>query len=335
MDSILEVKATYNDRLDKYIVNQINESRNQIISLIKYGNVFVNENIIKKPSYKVVENDKIKIIFPNIEKTKSDKKVNFDIETLYEDQYLMVINKPSGLIVHEAPSHNEVTIVDWLKSKNISLSTINGDERHGIVHRLDKGTSGAMVIAKTNEVHQMLSNQLQNKTMGRYYLALIDMPLKESIVIDKPIARNRNNRLKMGIVSNGKNAKTAFAKLLLNEEKKLELIACKLFTGRTHQIRVHLESIQRHIVNDNLYGYKENFKVPMERILLHAYKIYFVHPISKQNIKLTAPIPNGIKNYLENIFNKESLNEKILPSSFEHHFDDANSWLCKSTTTSS
>ena len=230
----------------------------------------------------------------------------------------MVINKPAGVVVHPAPSVKGATVVDWLKERGVSLSTISGEERHGIVHRIDKDTTGALVIAKTDEAHKKLSLQLQDKSMGRYYLALIDYPLKESGIIDRPIGRNRNNRLKMDIVSNGKEAKSAFCKLIESDEN-VELIAVKLFTGRTHQIRVHLNSLGRHILGDVLYGFKSK-KDTIKRVLLHAYKLYLIHPMTGKNMEFIAPLFPDMKNYLYQKFNKGEIDEKINPNSINSLF---------------
>lgn len=201
-------------------------------------------------------------------------------------------------------------MVDWLKLKNISLSTISGEERHGIVHRLDKGTSGVMVIAKTNEAHLNLSKQLEDKSMGRYYLAILDLALKENVIIEKPIGRNPNNRLKMSIEENGRYAKSAFSKIALSDNEKFELIACKLYTGRTHQIRVHLSSINRHILGDNLYGFKGELN-KINRFLLHAYYLYLTHPVTNKQMCFKANLPEDMKNFLNTNFQKENINDKI------------------------
>jgi len=199
----------------------------------------------------------------------------------------------------------EATLVDWLKSKNIKLSTISGEERHGIVHRIDKETSGALVVAKTNEAHQFLSEQLSNKSMGRYYLAIIDLPLKENCEIDRAIGRNPKNRLKNCVInSGGRSAKTQFLKLCNDETE--ELIACKLFTGRTHQIRVHLASINRHIIGDELYGAKES----SDRIMLHAYILYLIHPKTKKLMQFKASLFEDMENRINKIC-KEEKDEKL------------------------
>ena len=251
------------NRLDKFLALQIDASRNQIEQLIKKEYVKVDGKTVNKTGLKLKENQSVEVHFPQTELNPT-KDENFvkeslkdkEIEIIYEDDDILVVNKPYNLTVHDAPSVKDATLVDWLKLKKISLSTISGEERHGIVHRLDKCTSGVMVVAKTNEAHVGLSKQLEDKSMGRYYLAIIDMPLKDNIIIEKPIGRSSNNRLKMAIEENGRNAKSAFSKLALSNNEKFELIAAKLYTGRTHQIRVHLSSMNRHILGDNLYGFK-------------------------------------------------------------------------------
>jgi 23S rRNA pseudouridine1911/1915/1917 synthase len=157
------------------------------------------------------------------------------------------------------------------------------------VHRIDKETSGALVIAKNNEAHVSLSAQLEDKSMGRYYLAIIDLPLKENVVVELPIGRSLKNRLKMDVVKDGRMAKSAFAKLVLSKDTKKELIAAKLFTGRTHQIRVHLQGLSRHILGDSLYGFKsQNGTIP--RVMLHAYILYLKHPRTGQLLQINAPL---------------------------------------------
>ena len=195
-----EIYATINDeRLDIFLSRVLDISRNQITNLIKNANVKVNDILVLKPSFKIEENDKININFPQKQDIISDIKVDFDIEVIYEDDDLLVINKPPNLVVHSAPSVKEHTLVDWLVQRKTLLSNINGENRPGIVHRLDKGTSGVMVVAKNNIAHEKLSLQLRDKTMGRIYLALCDYALKENCIVEKPIGRNPSNRLKKGI----------------------------------------------------------------------------------------------------------------------------------------
>jgi len=301
--------STQEIRLDLFLSEQLHESRNQIEQLIKKGFVTVQNKHKAKSGLKLQVGQKVTVEFPKLVKEEA-LEVDFDIEIVFEDNYFMVINKPSGVIVHGAPSVHEATLVDWLKKKNISLSTISGEERHGIVHRIDKGTSGLLVIAKTNEAHEKLSKQLETKTMGRYYLAMIDLPLKDDITVDKPIARNPHNRLKMGIVNGGKNAKTSFIKLCSSDDNKYELIAAKLYTGRTHQIRVHLESLQRHILGDVLYGFKGNLD-KLKRVYLHAFCLYLQHPITGVDMNFTIGMPEDMEQFYNKNFTKEEDDKKI------------------------
>ncbi len=296
-------------RLDIYLSKMMNETRNQIDQLITKGFVKVENKKKAKSGLKLQLGQKIIVTLPEVVKQEA-LKVEFDVDIVYEDEYFMVLNKPSGVIVHGAASVSEATLVDWLKLKGISLSTISGDERHGIVHRLDKGTSGLIVIAKTNDAHVALSKQLEDKTMGRYYLAITDLPLKDDMIINQPIARNPNNRLKMGVVLNGKMAKTSFSKISLSDNEKYELVAAKLFTGRTHQIRVHLESIDRHILGDSLYGFKGNID-KIKRVYLHAYSLYLKHPITNKEMIFNVELPEDMKNFYLNNFSKENYSEKI------------------------
>jgi len=305
------------NRLDKFLASQIDASRNQIEQLIKKEFVKVDGKTVSKTGLKLKVNQEVEVHFPEAElnPVKDEEFVkeslkDKDVKIIYEDDYILVVNKPYNLTVHDAPSVKDATLVDWLKLKNISLSTISGEERHGIVHRLDKGTSGVMVIAKTNEAHVGLSRQLEDKSMGRYYLAIIDLPLKDNIVVEKPIGRNPNNRLKMSVENNGKNAKSAFAKIMPSINEKYELIACKLFTGRTHQIRVHLGSMNRHILGDNLYGFKGELN-KINRFYLHAYNLYLTHPITNEEMSFKADLPEDINNFLNNNFQTEMIDDNI------------------------
>lgn len=297
------------ERLDTFLSTQIGQTRSQIAGLIKSESVWVDGKLVARPGVKLKENQKVKVEFPEA-KIEKAKKVDFDVEVLYEDNDILVINKPSGLTVHPAPSVKEATLVDWLKHKGIRLATISGEERNGIVHRLDKGTSGTMVVAKNNEAHEFLSAQLKDKSMGRYYIAVITPPLKDDLTtIEANIGRSSSNRLKMSCgLEHAKYAKTVFKQLVLSDDEKYQLIACKLFTGRTHQIRVHLETISRHIVGDHIYGLSPKAD-KSERILLHAYMIYFIHPTTKEKMFFQAEFDDIMKNAIEKKFNLESLNE--------------------------
>jgi len=525
--------AQCSERLDVFLSSQLRISRNQISSLIKSAAVRVDGAVQTKPGYKLSAGELVHIYYPApAPQQMSAERLNFDVEILYEDDDLLVVNKPAGLTVHPAASVKEPTLVDWLKSRGYLLSTLGGELRAGIVHRLDKLTSGALLVAKNNAAHAALSAQLSDKSMGRIYLALIDLPLKEPCVIERPISRNPANRLKMGIVPGGRNAKSAFYEILSGAEltelqnsaekcdeilgadagdstaadknagadktsaadkilaanasasristeekilgdatdkiltgnadkisvvstggdkilnaskdadtskilatdlsargneilnadpaagmdkisttdasasknagmdkilnayagtdnadeisnncmqsadkipsnradnvdkiltadmnanktkaarpaenkflnfknpaknqilppinlKSFNLVAAKLFTGRTHQIRVHLSSINRHILGDHLYGFKsENAKI--SRILLHAYLLYFIHPRSGKEVKVCAGLPSEFLNFTTNQKVKDEIYEKILPTNVERYFSDTSGWL--------
>ena len=316
------------NRLDKFLASNIDASRNQIEQLIKKEYVKLDGKVVSKTGLKLKENQSINVHFPEAEFNNSIKDESFikksledkNVEIIYEDNDILVINKPYNLTVHDAPSVKDATLVDWLKLNNISLSTLSGEERHGIVHRLDKGTSGVMVVAKTNQAHLGLSKQLEDKSMGRYYIAIIDMPLKDNVIIDKPIGRNQNNRLKMSIEENGRNAKSAFYKLDLSNKENFELIAAKLYTGRTHQIRVHLSSMNRHILGDNLYGFKGELN-KINRFYLHAYYLYLTHPITNKQMRFKANLPNDMDEFLNINFQRENINEKLNENNIVNYFN--------------
>jgi len=286
----MKLTADKNERLDKFLSRMLDIARNQTEQLIKKGFVKINGKTVKKGGVKLKPGDIVEYEIPESEKSE-EKEVNFDIPVLYEDEDMLVINKPAGIVVHPAPSVKEPTVVDWLKSKGYSLSNLAGEERFGIVHRIDKETSGALLIAKNNKTHAFLSDQLKDKSMGRYYIFLLNHPLKEAVCVNKPIARNPKNRLKMAVIEGGRKAKTLFVPIEKN------LAAAKLFTGRTHQIRVHLNSIGRYILGDSVYG-KKNQNIP--RTMLHARELYFTHPSGKK-LSIIAPLFDDFKSLLKGI----------------------------------
>jgi len=303
-------------RLDKLLSLQLNKSRNQIEKLIKDGLVKVDGVTVLKPSFKLTIGNRVAYQFLKAPK-KEFYNLDIEIEKIYEDEDILVLNKPPGLVVHPAPSVKEPTLVDWLRKENIRLSTISGEERNGIVHRLDKETSGALLIAKTNFAHEALSKQLQDRSMGRYYLAIINYPLKDNIVVDKPIARNPKNRLKMAIVKGGKEAKTTFSKIS-QSKRETELIVAKLYSGRTHQIRVHLTSLNRYILGDRLYGQED--KKLEHRIYLHAYLLYFIHPRDGKLVEVVAPLLDDMSRYIKENFNKDIEYDKLSKDEIKSYF---------------
>jgi 23S rRNA pseudouridine1911/1915/1917 synthase len=292
-------------------------SRSQVAKLIEAGRVTVEGELVTRPSRRVEGGERVcsRIISAP---RREEIPVAFDVPVLYEDAHLMVLDKPAGIVVHPAPSVREATLVDWLVKRGVSLSTLSGEERHGIVHRLDRETSGAIVIAKSNAVHQALSDELKSREMGRYYLALIDHPLREDCRIDRPIARHPKNRLKMGIVEGGRPARTDLIKLAQGTNGT-ELIAARLHTGRTHQIRVHLGSLGRHILGDTLYGFK-NGKGRIPRVFLHASLLYLTHPVTGKRLEVTAPLPADMRAYLERHFERSIIDESYLSGAVDAEF---------------
>lgn len=280
-------------RLDECVAQGLHISRSQAQELIKQGCVQSNGIKSQKSGLKLTKDTILQITLPvQSPKPAALQIPPLEITRIYEDEELLILNKPPNLVIHSAPSVKEATLVDWLQAQGVMLSTLSGANRAGIVHRLDKQTSGAIAIAKTNATHAYLSQQLKDRAMGRYYLAFIDKPLKEPRMIVCNLARHPNNRLKMANidamgqrVSSARFSQSAFIPLINTQETSL--LAIKLYTGRTHQIRAHLESINRHILGDRLYGYTGALEC---RVMLHAYLLYLTHPITRKQMVFRAEI---------------------------------------------
>lgn len=318
---MLQFSSIYEERLDVFLSSIMHQSRSQIAKMIKNNQVSINQKLENKTSYQVKIKDEIIVKFPQIQQMEEKYTPDFDIEILYEDDDVLILNKNPNIVVHGASSVKEATLVDWLISKGYALSNLNGENRAGLVHRLDKGTSGAIVIAKNNKSHSFLAKQLLDKSMGRFYLALCDLALKEERMFnEKNIARCTNNRLKKIATTswqnNAKSAKSEFLNLL--SSKECSLIAARLYTGRTHQIRAHLADFNRYILGDELYGYKG--KIKYNRVMLHAYCIYFLHPRTKQKVFIKAPLFDDFKEILRNNFTQGDIDEKISLDFIKHSF---------------
>ena len=286
-------------RLDKYLSNEYPDlSRVYIQKLIEDGSIIVNEKK-EKSSYKIKENDVIYI--EDVEVSELDIVAeNIPLDIVYEDKDIIVINKKQGMVVHPAPGVYEGTLVNALLYHCKDLSSINGVKRPGIVHRIDKDTSGLIVVAKNDFAHEALSNQLKDKTMNREYIAIVHGIINENRgKINAPIGRDLKNRIKMAVVKDGKDAITHFD--VLERYKSYTLIHCKLETGRTHQIRVHMAYINHPIACDPVYGPKPTLKGNGQ--YLHAKKLTLVHPTSKEIMVFECELPLHFKEVIEELKN--------------------------------
>lgn len=284
------------ERIDKYLSENTNYSRSKIKEMLDKGLIKVNGEVVKA-SFKVDSNDKIDIPSDYIKPINiSGEDIKLDI--LYEDDDIMVVNKPSGMVVHPGNGNTEHTLVNALIHHTSKLSSSNGDIRPGIVHRIDKDTSGTLLIAKNDKVHDILSEGFKNKTIKREYIALLKgvYPHKEA-VIDAPIGRDPNNRLKMTVTDiNSKNAITHMK--VLKRYNDYTLVSLRLETGRTHQIRVHMKYIGYPVYNDPVYT---RDKCTSFGQFLHAKSLEFNHPITGKHMYFEAPLPEEFSNFINNL----------------------------------
>ena len=284
--------------MDIYIAENFNElSRTMIKKLIESNNILVNDKS-EKVSYKVQANDNISIDVPEAKETKL-KAQEIPLDIIYEDSDIIVVNKPKGMVVHPANGNPDGTLVNAILSicKN-SLSGIGGELRPGIVHRLDKDTSGLIIVAKNDKAHINMSEQIKERNVKKTYIALVrgNVP-EEEATINMPIGRSTKDRKKMAVTKNGKQAITHFK--VLKRYSKYTLLEIKIETGRTHQIRVHMAEIGYPVVGDAVYSNGKN-EFGIEGQMLHAYKLEFMHPITNKHMELTAPLPQYFEEILKN-----------------------------------
>lgn len=273
-------------RIDKYIADMSDISRSFAAKLCDEEKVLLNGKTAKKKQ-SLEAGDVIEIFLPPVENIEA-KPEDISIDIVYEDDDVIVVNKPQGMVVHPAPGNESGTLVNALLH-HCTLSAINGVMRPGIVHRIDKDTSGLLVVAKNNEAHMFLSDQLKERKALRKYVSLVNGNITEdTFTVDKPIARHPKDRKKMAIVHGGREAITHVK--VLERFGQYTLIECVLQTGRTHQIRVHLASLGHSIVGDKTYGIKKE-KFNLEGQLLHAKTIGFVHPKTKKTMEFDSQIP--------------------------------------------
>jgi pseudouridine synthase, rluA family len=290
-------------RLDAYISKQMQDlSRSMIQKLLEGNKINVNGKS-EKPAYKVQNGDIIEI---NIEEPKEVKIEAQDIplDIIYEDEDILVVNKQKGLVVHPANGNPDGTLVNAVMAHcKDSLSGIGGELRPGIVHRLDKDTSGLLIIAKNDKAHIQMSNQIKNREVKKTYIALVRGTIAENeATINMPIGRSTKDRKKMAVTKSGKEAVTHFKVLnrYTTDKGSYTLLEIKIDTGRTHQIRVHMAEIGHPVIGDVVYSNGKN-EFGVEGQCLHAKRLEFTHPITGKEMKLEAPLPEYFKNIIEHL----------------------------------
>lgn len=273
-------------------------SRSYIQKLIENGSVCVDGKLCTSKKEKLRSGSEISIAFPPVSSCEAAAE-DIPLDIVYEDNDLIVVNKPKGMVVHPAAGNLNGTLVNGLLFHCGKLSQINGVERPGIVHRIDKDTSGLLVVAKSDEAHRGLAMQFAEHSITRLYRAVSYYNFKESeMTVDAPLGRDPKNRLRMAIVPNGKRAVTHFK--VINQFKGYDEIECRLETGRTHQIRVHLASLHHPILGDCVYGpQKHPFKLNGQ--MLHAGVLGFVHPITGQYMEFSREVPDEYKSVIERL----------------------------------
>lgn len=291
----IEVKENETLRIDKYLINHTDFSRSKIQKMIENGSILVNDKTVKT-SYLVRLGDLITI--EDMEEEINIVPENIPLDIVYEDEYLLVVNKPSGMVVHPAVGNYSGTLVNALMYHCNKLSSVNGSIRPGIVHRIDADTSGLLLVAKNDIVHNDLAKQISDKSVVRKYICLVHGVINEdTATIDAPIGRDSKDRKKMCVT--GDNSKDAVTHIRVIERyKDATLIECVLETGRTHQIRVHMDYINHPVVNDPVYGYKKLDDKEFGQ-MLHAKEIGFVHPVTHEFMDFKVNPPKKFMEILE------------------------------------
>ncbi len=287
----MTIVVSSDKRLDTFFKEFGFDTRSEFSNEIKSGNVLINNKAIKS-SYKLKEGDEIFISDP----IDYNAPKNLNIPIIYEDEDIIVINKPPFIASHGAKSYKGDSVVNWLLYYGTELSDVNGEDRPGIVHRLDADTSGILIIAKNNDAHIKLQQEFQSRNIIKEYLAIVNgVPKQDEFIIDEPIGRS-NNPVKMGVVEGGRHALSIVNKICSNENYSLLNVQIK--TGRTHQIRVHLSFNNIPIIGDNLYGLKKE-KIAAPRQMLHSYHLVFNHPITNKIMDFKAELPDDFVEILK------------------------------------
>lgn len=295
-DLKLTIDSAMTGRIDKELAHHLADiSRSQLQKWIEDGNVTVNGEKVK-PKYKLAVGDRV-VVQPEKPQKIDLEPENIPLDIVYEDDDVIVVNKPQGMVVHPAPGHPNHTLVNALLYHS-PLSTINGEFRPGIVHRIDKDTSGLLMIAKNDLAHRSLAAQLKAKTNEREYVALVHGVIKEERgTIDAPLGRSKKDRKKQAVVEDGRHAVTHFK--VLERFQHYTLVSCRLETGRTHQIRVHMKYIGHPLAGDPLYGPRKT--LPGNGQYLHARLLGFKHPRTGKQMTFTSPLPEYFQKMIDHL----------------------------------
>jgi 23S rRNA pseudouridine1911/1915/1917 synthase len=285
-------------RLDVLVAQRLDLSRNQAATLIANGHVLVGGRR-EKASYRADEGEEI-VVTPQAPESRAVLGEQIPLDIRFEDEHVVVIEKPAGMVVHPAPGNWTGTLVNALKGRGEPLSDLGDPNREGIVHRLDKETSGLLLVAKTDKAHRALGAAMAQRQISRRYAALCWGHVDEDVVtVDKPLGRDPKNRQRMAVVASGKPAKTAFVRVARFDAG--DLLRAHLYTGRTHQIRVHLTSIGHPVVGDDTYGGgggRRLVALPPKRHFLHAAWLRFQHPVTRAEVELRSPLPEDLRTAL-------------------------------------
>ena len=300
MEILVDNDEKVNIRLDSFLADNFDYSRSYLASLIEEGYVFVNGVKVVKTSYKTKLNDKISFTLKP-EEVLSVEPENIPINILYEDEDILIIDKERGMVVHPSNGHESGTLVNAIMYHcKGTLSTINGVIRPGIVHRIDKDTSGILCVCKNDLSHKNISDQFAEHSNVRKYKAIVKGRLKnDEGYVNKPIGRDKTNRLRMAIDKNGKNAKTYYK--ILKKYNNYTYIECELFTGRTHQIRIHMKDMGNPLLGDLVYGrVDKNFR-ELDGQMLHAYYLKIRHPRTNEEMEFVSELPMYFKKVLDKL----------------------------------
>ncbi|MBE5799295.1 MAG: RluA family pseudouridine synthase [Clostridiales bacterium] len=302
MNQVVELTVAAQDdgmRIDAYLRANTEFSRSRVSALMLEGAVSVEGEVQSKPSFKVAAGQQIELIVPETRPVDIVPQ-NIPLDILYQDADVVVVNKPCGMVVHPAAGNEDRTLVNALLYHVQDLSGIGGEMRPGIVHRLDKDTSGLILIAKNDRAHAVLSDQFKERSMEKHYRAVAfgNFP-QDNGLIDAPIARHPIDRKKMAIVADGKPSQTEWK--VLERLKSATYLDIHLLTGRTHQIRVHMHSVGHPLLGDRIYAPNLKTSVHIPRLMLHAYSLAFTHPVTGERMELCAPMPEKFAATLEKL----------------------------------